>query len=393
VIEDLVVRTADRFRESGIRMLTGHCVEQIDPAAQKVTGSGPGRPFQIPYDRLLIATGAAPIRPQKPGFDLPGVVVVKTLEDARAVKTYLQQKAVRKALIIGMGYVAMEMTEALRFRHVDVAMVKPGARLLPWLDARLADRVREELTAHQVELHTGFSVDRIEHGGDRLQVIGTDGQKLAVDMVIVAVGVRPNSALAAQAGLELGPAQSIAVDRWMCTSDRLIYAAGDCADAYHVVTGKKAWIPLALRANRSGWAVADHLCGRPVSLQGVAGTGVFRLFELEVARTGLIAIEAERAGFEPAAVTITARSRGHAQSGSAQVLAHLIGDKRSGRLLGAQVVGREGAALRINAAAVALHAGMTVEQFSQCDLAYAPPFGPTWDPLLVAANQLLKKLG
>jgi NADPH-dependent 2,4-dienoyl-CoA reductase/sulfur reductase-like enzyme len=389
----LVVRTADKFRQAGIDMRTGHRVERIDTAGQAVTGSGPeGQPFQMGYDRLLIATGASPIIPKQPGFDLPGVVVVKTLEDGRTIKAWLQSKAVRRILILGMGYIAMEMSEALRERDIEVVMAKPRAELLPWLDLELAGDVRRELIDHKVELHTGFNVDRIEPAGNRLKAVAIDGQWLEADMVIVAIGVRPNSALAMEAGLRLGPAQSIAVDRRMCTSHQSIYAAGDCADAYHVVTGQKAWIPLALRANRAGWAVADHLFGKPVSVQGVAGTGVFKVFDLEVARTGLIAAAAGRAGFEPATVTITARSRAHAHPGASQLKVHLIGDKRSGRLLGAQMVGHEGAALRINAAAVALHAGMTVEQFSQSDLAYAPPFGPTWDPLLVAANQLLKAL-
>jgi CoA-dependent NAD(P)H sulfur oxidoreductase len=389
----LVVRAADKFRQAGIDMRTGHHVEHIDAAGRAVIGSGPeGQPFQMAYDRLLIATGASPIMPQQPGFDLPGVVAVKTMEDGRAIKSRLQHNAVKKTLILGMGYIAMEMSEALRARDIEVVMAKPRAEVLPWLDPELSDDVRRELNDHMVELYTGFAVDRIESAGDRLKAVAANGRGLEADMVIVAIGVRPNSGLAMKVGLDLGPAQSIAVDRRMCTSDQFIYAAGDCADAYHVVTGKKAWIPLALRANRAGWAVADHLCGKPVSVQGVAGTGVFRVFDLEVARTGLIAAEARAAGFEPATVTVSARSRAHAHPGASQIKVHLIGDKRSGRLLGAQMVGREGAALRINAAAVALHAGMTVEQFSQSDLAYAPPFGPTWDPLLVAANQLLKAL-
>lgn len=389
----MVVRTADKFRQSGIDMRLGHCVDRIDMAGQTVIGSGAhGQTFQLPYDRLLIATGAAPIVPQQPGFDLPGVVVVKTLADGRTIKGLLQAKPVRKAVILGMGYIAMEMAEALCARNIEVAMVKPRTDLLPWLAPQLTDTVHQILDDHRVERHTGFTADRIQKTGDRLEVVGAGGERLAADMVIVAMGVHPNSSLAADAGLSLGPAQSIAVNRSMFTSNECIYAAGDCADAYHVVTGRKAWIPLALRANRSGWAVADQLCGKPVSVQGVAGTGVFRVFDLEVARTGLFAKEAERAGFEPVTATITARSRAHAHPGAMSLQAHLIGDKRSGRLLGAQMVGREGAALRINAAAVALHAEMTVEQFSQSDLAYAPPFGPTWDPLLVAANQLLKVL-
>jgi CoA-dependent NAD(P)H sulfur oxidoreductase len=388
-----VVRKVEQFRESGIDLRIGHRVEEIDTGRQVVSGSGPeGQRFKAPYDKLLIATGASPNVPQQPGFDQPGVFVVKTLENARAIKSYLQARPVRRALILGMGYIAMEMTESLVKRGIEVTMAKPEHRLLPWLAPDLAQRVSEELTGQRVRLQYGFTAARIERSAETFRVTGEDGQVLEADVVFVAIGIRPNSELAADAGLALGPARSIAVDRRMCTSDPLIYGAGDCADAYHVVTGAKVWIPLALRANRAGWAVADDLAGKPVSLQGVAGTGIFRLFDLEVARTGLIAEEAEQAGFDPAEVTIASRSRAHGHPGSSDIYVRLLGDKRSGRLLGAQMVGCDGAAHRINAAAVALHAHMTVEQFSQADLSYSPPFGPTWDPLLTAANQLLKAL-
>ena len=186
--------------------------------------------------------------------------------------------------------------------------------------------------------------------------------------------------------------KAIAVDRNSKTSDEHIYAAGDCADAYHVVTGEKTWIPLALRANRAGWSVADNVIGRRTRLEGVAGTAVFRVFDYEVARTGLNLAEARRAGFDAAENSIQSASRAHSYGSGHPLWVNLIGDKISGRLLGAQIVGQEGAAHRINGPAVALHNRMTVAQYSQTDLAYAPPFGPTWDPTLTAANQLLKKL-
>ena len=180
--------------------------------------------------------------------------------------------------------------------------------------------------------------------------------------------------------------------RELKTSDENIFAAGDCADAFHIVTGKKAWIPLALRANRAGWAVADNVCGKNIQLPGIVGTAVFKVFELEVARTGLSAPEAVKAGFDPVEVTIKTRSRAHAHPGSITIWLRMTGDKKTGRLLGVQMVGKEGVAHRINAPAVALHGHMTVEQFAQSDMAYAPPFGPVWDPMLTAANQLIKKL-
>jgi NADPH-dependent 2,4-dienoyl-CoA reductase/sulfur reductase-like enzyme len=178
----------------------------------------------------------------------------------------------------------------------------------------------------------------------------------------------------------------------MCTSDPDIFAAGDCADAYHVVTGKKTWIPLALWANRSGRAVADSMLGKEVRLSGVAGTAVFKVFDLEVARTGLNASEAASAGFDPVEQTVESVTRAHSYAGGQTIKVSMVGDRGSGRLLGAQAVAPEGAAHRINGPAVALLAGMEVAEYAEGDLAYAPPFGPTWDPTLIAAARLLKKM-
>ncbi|MEN8781059.1 MAG: FAD-dependent oxidoreductase [Desulfobacterales bacterium] len=389
----MVVRRAEVFRDKqGINLFTGHPVAHIDRSAKVVGGKTlEGKPFEAPYDKLLIATGANPVLPEIPGIDLPGVMRLKTLEDGRRIKAMIAAKKIEKVVILGMGYIALEMCEALRALDLEVAMVKPGPRFLPWLREELAERVREEVTTRGVAVHAGHRVERIETVGDGLQVV-CEGLTLESEMVLVGIGVTPNSDLAGAAGVALGVSGSVAVDRRLQTSDPDIYAAGDCADAYHVVTGRKTWIPLALRANRAGWAVADNVCGQAVELPGVAGTAVFRVFDMEVARTGLTPQEAEKEGFEPAEKMIKTSSRAHAHPGSSPIYVSLVGDKKTGRLLGAQMVGREGVAHRINAPAVALHARMTVEDFSQTDLSYAPPFGPTWDPCLTAANQLLKVL-
>jgi len=393
-IDDLVVRTASVFRDKqGINLFTGCFAEAIDVKNGAVTGTiDNGESFRFFYDRLLIATGGRPIIPNLPGFDLPGVVALKSLADGRRIKNYIKDNDVKKAAIIGMGYVGLEMAEALRARGIEVEMVKPGPELLPWMPRELAAEVRRELDANQARLHLGCEITKIEKADARLGVVCKD-QILTADMVLVAIGIEPNSRLAADAGIETGVGNAITVNHKLQTSNEAVYAAGDCADAYHVVTGQKTWIPLALRANRSGWAVADNVCGKEIRLEGVAGTAVFKVFNLEVARTGLSLEESHRYGFEPVDVTINSRSRAHAHPGAETIWVNLIGDIKSGRLLGAQMVGCEGVAHRINAAAVALHAKMTVASFSQTDLAYAPPFGPVWDPLLTAANQLLKKLG
>ena len=391
----MVVRHAQVFRDKqGIDLLTGHGVEQINPDKQTVAGSTTdGKEFEFSYDRLLIASGSSAVRPDIPGIELPGVFVLKSLDDGRKIKSYLTSKPIKKAVIIGMGYIALEMCESLVNLNIAVEMVKPNPVFLPWLEPTMATVVRDDLASRGIGVYAGLAIERIESSAESLQVISAD-QTLQGEIVIVGIWVAPNSRMADTAGLELSVAKSIAVDRSMRTSNARIYAAGDCADAYHVVTDAKTWIPLALRANRAGWAVADNVIGKDVTLDGVAGTSVFRVFDFEVARTGLTLDEARKAGFDAVENRIQSSARAHSYSSASNppIWVNLVGDKKSGRLLGAQMIGKEGVAHRINGPAVALHSRMTVAQYSQTDLAYAPPFGPTWDPTLTAANQLLKKL-
>ncbi len=393
LIEDLVVRHAKVFKESqGLDLRTGHRVDIIDSSGKKISGiDRRGNTFSFNYDKLLIATGAVPIRPPLPGFDLSGVMVLKSLDDGRRIKEYLKTQSVTKAVIIGMGYIALEMAESLKSRGIEVSMVKPRLRFIPWMNETMSAHIRKELDSHDVGVHTGVEVERIEEVEGGLRVIAKDAE-FDAQIVILAIGVRPASNLVKEVGLELGPSQSISVDRKMRTSDPHIYAAGDCADAYHVVTGQKVWIPLALRANRSGWSAADNITGRESILDGVAGTAVFKVFDLQVARTGLNVEEAKEAGFEPVERMIRASTRAHAHPGSAPMWAQMVADRKTGSLLGAQILSTEGAVHRINAVATALHAKMTLTQFAQLDFAYAPPFSPVWDPLLVAAHQLMKKI-
>ncbi|MBI9075712.1 MAG: FAD-dependent oxidoreductase [Desulfatibacillum sp.] len=392
-VEDLVVRTAQAFRDKqGIDLRTGHEARAIDPQAKTVTGmTSQGKDFSFTYDKLLIATGGSPIIPDVEGMDNPGILPLKSLDDARKIKAFITASNVKKAVILGMGYVGLEMCEALVERGVEVAMVKPGLFFLPWMDRDLAEQVQKEVESHGVKLHLGHDLTKVEKTASGL-TITCPGLSLEADLLIPAIGITPNSQMAVKAGLETSVGGSISVDRGLKTSDENIYAAGDCADAYHVVTGKKTWIPLALIANRAGWAVADNVNGKNVELPGIVGSAVFKVFDLEVARTGLNMREAEKTGFDPASVTIKARSRAHSHPGNSTIWVHMVGDKKSGRLLGIQMVGKEGVAHRINAGAVALHNHMTVDGFSLTDMAYAPPFGPVWDPLLTAANQLVKKL-
>jgi NADPH-dependent 2,4-dienoyl-CoA reductase/sulfur reductase-like enzyme len=256
----------------------------------------------------------------------------------------------------------------------------------------MEQRLTKQLDAHNVGLFTGAPLQGIEMGGDsRLDVLAGD-RRLPADLVLVALGVEPNSEVAAGAGLDLGPDRTLAVNEHLQTSDPDIFAAGDCADAFHVVTGKRAWIPLALRANRAGKIAGANAVGANLAVPPVAGTAVFRLFDLEVARSGLSVVEASAAGFDPVSAVIHAPTRAHSFPGAGKMSVELVADSGSGRLLGGQIVAEEGAAHRIDTVAAALGASMSAQDFAGLDLAYAPPFGPTWDPLLVAGTQLVKRL-
>ncbi|MFN2357897.1 MAG: FAD-dependent oxidoreductase [Desulfotignum sp.] len=391
-MDSLVVRTAQEFIDKQqINLRTGHKVTAIHPDTRQVSGkTTDNESFSFGYDKLLIATGARPTLPDLPGNEL--LMPLKQLEHGRQIKNAIQKQGVQKAAILGMGYIALEMCEALTDLGIQVSMVKPGSRFLPWLPGDLAQIVEKELVRQKIDLHTGTDVQRItpaDTGGVRLLC---DTMTLDVDLVLGATGVAPCSELAKDAGLALSVSDSISVDPYLQTSNPDIFAAGDCGDAFHVVTHQKVWIPLALRANRAGWAVADNLFTENTLLQGVAGTAVFKVFDLAVARSGLTIHEAKEAGFDPVENLIQSLSRAKWQPGAAKIYVNMVGDRKTGRLLGAQAVGADGVAHRINAVAVALHAGMSVADFIQTDLAYAPPFGPTWDPFLTAAIQLNKKL-
>ena len=391
-MDDLIVRAAKVFEEKqGIKVMLNHEVISINPNSHEIIVKSPTQEYREEYDKLLIATGASPIIPDIPGIKNNGIFTLKSLEDGRKIKNYIISNNVKSALIIGMGYIALEMCEAFRALDIKVTMIKPRPKLIPWMNEQLSTVIKKELEDHNVELVFGQELKSVEKTNDSL-IAHFDTLDIKTDLILFAIGITPNSQLAKDAGLELGPKGSISVNRQMQTSDPDIYAAGDCADSYHVVTGNKVWIPLALRANRGGYAVADHIAGKYVYMHGVTGTAVFKVFDLEVARTGLSLNEAKEAGFDPQEEVIESRSRAHAHPGSSTIYCQMVGDKRSGKLLGCQMVGKEGCAHRINAVSVALHKGMLVEEYAQCDLAYAPPFGPVWDPTLVAANQLLRKL-
>jgi NADPH-dependent 2,4-dienoyl-CoA reductase/sulfur reductase-like enzyme len=394
-VESLQIITAERFRdERGIDVRLEHRVERLVPGDHRVSGTGPAGAFELSYDKLIIATGARVTRPPIPGLEElwgDGAYPLKTLEDGRTLKRVLAGSP-SSAVVIGGGYIGLEATEGLRQQGLSVTVVEALPEILPFLPDGLRQRVYAEADRNGVPIRRETRVERMERDASGKIHLRTSDGELGADLVLVATGVRPNSELAAESGLKLGAAGSIAVDEHLAASPPDILAAGDCADATHGITGESVWIPLALRANRAGKLAGANALGKRQKAPPVMGTAVFKFFELQIARTGLSQEEADAAGFESAAAGIQSVTRAHYYPGGGKLSVWLLADRRSRLLLGGAMVGPEGAAHRIDTVVAALHAGLTAEQLYEMDLAYAPPFGPSWSPLLTCASQLLKKL-
>ncbi|MGF1614504.1 MAG: FAD-dependent oxidoreductase [Gammaproteobacteria bacterium] len=394
-MEDLQAVTVEEFRgKRNIDLRLQHQAERIDPAAHTVFGTSPSGPFELQYDRLLIATGARVSRPPIPGLDElweQGAYALKTLQDGRLLKTALRQDP-KSVIVVGGGYIGLEAAEGFHQQGLRVTIVEALPHILPFLPDTLRARVYAEAKAKDVALHVGTRVERLQRVAGGAIAVDTDSAgKLEADLVLIATGVRPNSEMAAEAGLKLGAAGSIGVDEYLFTSAPDILSAGDCADATHGISRQSVWIPLALRANRAGKLAGGNALGQRLAAPLVMGSAIFRFFDLEIARTGLSQEEAAEAGFDAVSAAIQAPTRAHYIPGGGRLSVWLLADKASHRLLGGAMVGEESAAHRIDTVVAALHAGQTVEQLYDMDLSYQPCFGPSWSPLLTCASQLMKK--
>jgi NADPH-dependent 2,4-dienoyl-CoA reductase/sulfur reductase-like enzyme len=378
-LDDLILHTPDYFRrERNIDVRTGAEVVAIQPARRQVVLRGGER---ISYDKLVIACGARPLR-ELPGADLPHVFTLHTLEDARRLREFIEQRRPQRAVVVGAGYIGLEVADALAERGLCVTVLEASPYILGRQDRELTEIVTRHLAARGIQFRLGTRVSAIQAEG----VEGTPA-----DLIVVATGVRPNVELAAEAGIELGRHGAIRVNERMETNLAGVYAAGDCAETVHVVTGAPVYIPLGTTANKMGRVAGANAAGRRERLPGVAGTLIVALRDLAVAMTGLSSTEARQAGFSPVSVRIEAPDRSR-YMGSDPTWVELVADRNTTRLLGGSVIGKRGVAGRINVLAAAITAGMTTEQFAQLDLAYTPPVAPVWDPLLVAANRLGRAL-
>ena len=387
----LIARTPEQMARQGVTVYLHHQVTTLDPVARTVTvrDRQAGRTFEQRYDALVIATGASPVLPPLPGLELPGVFALRSLEEGLALQRFIAAHQPRRAIILGGGYIGVEMAETFRRLGLAVQMIiRSGQVLRPVLDDDVRALVEQELTRQGVEIIADEPV--AFEGRDRLERVVTRDGVYPGDIALLSIGVRPNVTLAQAAGVTLGPTGAIATDDHMRTNLPAVYAAGDCAEAFHIVSGRPAYVPLGSTANKQGRVAGTNAAGGEATFGGIVGTTVLRAFDLAVARTGLTTAQAQALGYTVQTTLIEATNLAHYFPGASPIHVKLVVDDATGRLLGGQIVGGEGVAKRIDVLATALHHRLTVADLQQLDLSYAPPFAPVWDPLLVAANVAAK---
>ena len=391
--EQLILHTPDYFRERHNIAVRLHSEAlEIWPAKSIVRVREKEEVRELSFTGLVIASGAMAVCPPLPGHNLEGVFVLRHLGDGRRLLRYIESVRPRAVAVVGAGYIGLEMAEAFRERGLKTTIVEATDRVMSALEGRLRDRIVEELHAHGVDIIFGEKVVAFEGRAGRVERVITEaGRTVEAQVVSIGVGVRPCAELAHAAGLETGTSGAITTDARQQTSAPDIYAAGDCCEVRHLVSGRRVWHPLGQPAVRQGWVAGTNAAGAggEARYRGVVGTNVVKVFALEVARTGLALAEAQKEGFDASSVEVETASRASYYPGGAKVLTCLVFDRR-GRLLGAQMVGREGIAQRIDVYSAALHANLKVEDIERFDLAYAPPYAPTIDPILRATHKASK---
>lgn len=390
--EDLLLQTPDSLRgRYRIDVRVRHEVLSIDRAAREVEVCDleAGATFRQPYDALVLSPGAAPIRPPIPGIEREGIFTVRSVPDVAAMVRWIEAKSARTAVVVGGGYIGLEMAEQLRRRGLEVTVAEALGQLMAALDHEMAAPLVGEMRAHGVgvRLNDGMAALDAPDTGERARcctVILRSGARLPADLVVLAIGVRPETMLATSAGLEMGPSGGIRVDHGMRTSDPAIWAVGDAVEVRHFVTGEPCLIALAGPANRQARIAADCIEGRDTRYEGTLGTGILRVFGLAVAATGATERRLKAAGIDCRAVHLHPPSHAGYYPGGAPIAMKVLFDPASGKLLGAQAVGRDGVDKRIDVLATAIRAGLTVDELGDLELAYSPPFGSAKDAVNLA---------
>ncbi len=393
-LDSLIVHTPEYFRaERNIDVRTGHEVKRIDAqnATVEFVDVATREKGVISYDKLVIAAGAQPIVPNIRGLGLPGVFALRALEGGAAIKDFIARRPVRRAAIIGAGYIGLEMAESLQTAGARVTMIEASDSVLPGSEPEIAALIEEELRRQGVELLKRQLALSIEPNAEAtVDRVTTDIGDVEADMVLIAAGARPDAAIARETGIGVGETGGIVTDETMRTNIPDIYAAGDCVEARHLITGRPIFLPLGTTADKQGRVAGENACGGHAVFPGILGSLAFRLFDIEVARTGLTHDQAQAAGFAPVSAVVRFPSRSQFYPDAKMLTVKLVADQRSGRLLGAQMAGNGPVSRRIDVAATALHARMTVSDLIHLDLAYAPPFGTVWEGIQLAAQEVLR---
>ncbi len=394
-IDKLIARTAKEHRANGIdlRMRSEATELDLDRREVDVRDHDAGSTYRLGFDQLVLATGARPRRPDVPGIDAAGVFGVQTLDDGERALAALEHNP-KRAVVVGGGYIGIEMAEAMVHRGLEVTVITRSAEPMATLDPDMGQQVHAAMESMGIDVRTGVELQGIEAGADgRARSVVTDAGEFPADLVVLGTGVSPETTLATEAGLPVGRWGGMVTDLQMRVFDAPgIWSAGDCVESLDLVSGNRVHVALGTHANKQGRVLGTNLGGGYATFPGVVGTAVSKVCALEIARTGLREKDCDEAGFAYVTVRVDSSTRAGYYPGAEPITVKLVVEQRTGRLLGGQIVGREGAAKRIDALAVALWNRMTVEEISSLDLGYAPPFSPVWDPVLIAARKAAERL-
>jgi NADPH-dependent 2,4-dienoyl-CoA reductase/sulfur reductase-like enzyme len=391
----LAHRTIAEIEEKGIRLMLGYFVETIDPAKRTIHAKDPdGKMLSLEYDNLIIGTGAISTRPSIRGIDLPGVFLLRWMGDSFILKQYLNEKAPASAVVIGGGYIGMEMADAFTHLGMKVTVIEYADTVLTTVDPVLGIKVRETLEKNGVKVVTRMPVSEIEKHGEQLQVLGSSGFRTETDVVLVAAGAGPNVHLAKSGGVDIGSFGAIRVNNRMETNVPNIFAAGDCVETWHHILKKHVYMPLGTTAHKQGRIAGENAVGGNAVFKGSLGTQAVKIFDLIAACTGLRDSEAKAAGFDPVTIDCVAPDHKAYYPRAKPLYIRITGDRKTRRILGAQILGyyRTEVSKRVDILAAAIFNEMRMEEISDLDLAYTPPLSSPWDPVQTAAQTWLNSV-
>ena len=384
----MIARTVDLFKDKGIDARIYHEVEDVDAENQVVKGTATdsGEPFEVTYDKLMIASGASPILPPFEGKDLAGIHVLKTIPHAEKIIDDMKED-VLNVTVIGGGYIGLEVAENLVEQGKKVRIIDMADRLGTVYDPEISEHIQKEAEKKGIELVLGESVEKFQ-GESRVEMVRTDKGEYLADMVIVAIGIKPNTAFVKNTGMHLHATGAILVNPYMETNVKNVYAAGDCATQYHRIKEKDDYIPLGTHANKQGRVAGVNISEGSKTFKGMVGTSVIKFFDLTIGKTGLSEKEAKDLGVDYKVIGFESAPHAHYYPGSDHMFIRMIKHKESDRLLGVQAIGKSGVDKRIDVAATALYHQMTTDDMENLDISYAPPYNSPWDPLQQGARRM-----